>query len=123
MIASKTLAYATWAFSNIYKIAKDYTGKSIDWVASRKRFDVEVTLQGVIMESRMGLTSTEIIGLLDTMSHFGNVQIHITNTGGSDENINRKAENREQSEVHTKPKNSSNGEHDKKDNEDTVHSY
>ena len=28
MNLSRTLAYATWAFSNVIKIAKDYTNKS-----------------------------------------------------------------------------------------------
>ena len=107
MSKSKTIAYVTWAVSNALRIAKDYTNKSIDWVASRKRFDVEITLQGVVMESRTGLTATEIIALLDTMSHFGNVQIHVTNSGENDENINT----RKQSRVDSEPENSSDDTH------------
>ena len=119
MSKSRTIAYATWAVSNALRIAKDYTHKSIDWVASRKRFDVEVTLQGVIMESRSGLTATEIIALLDTMSHFGNVQIHITNSGGQNENINTS----KQSGVHSESEDSSDDTHAEEENKDTIHSY
>ena len=119
MSKSRTIAYLAWAASNVLRIVKDYTHKSIDWVASRKRFDVEVTLQGVIMESKLGLTPTEIISLLDTMSHFGNVQIHITNSGGQDENINTK----EQSGVHSESEDSSDDTHAEEENKDTIFSY
>ena len=119
MSKSRTIAYATWAVSNALRIAKDYTHRSIDWVASRKRFDVEVTLQGVIMESRSGLTATEIIALLDTMSHFGNVQIHITNSGGQNENINTS----KQSGVHSESEDSSDDTHSEEETKDTIHSY
>ena len=88
MSKSSTIAYATWAIGNILKIAKDYTIKSVDWVANRQRFNVEITLEGVIMDSRIGLTAPQIISLLDTMSNFGNLQIHITNSGGPDDKGN-----------------------------------
>ena len=119
MSKSRTIAYATWAVSNALRIAKDYTNKSIDWVASRKRFDVEITLQGVVMESKSGLTATEIIALLDTMSNFGNVQIHVTNSGGQDENINTE----EQSGVHSESKNSSDDTHAEESGKKTIHTY
>ena len=85
MSKSSTIAYATWAIGNILKIAKDYTTKGVDWVANRQRFNVEITLQGVIMDSRRGLTAPQIISLLDTMSNFGNLEIHITNSGEPDD--------------------------------------
>ncbi len=85
MSKSSTIAYATWAIGNIIKIAKDYTVKSVDWVANRQRYNVEITLEGVIMDSRIGLTAPQIISLLDTMSNFGNLQIHITNSGEPDD--------------------------------------
>jgi|TARA_R110000751_G_scaffold25211_2_gene68699 hypothetical protein len=123
MNLSRTLAYATWAFSNVIKIAKDYTNKSIDWVASRRRFNVEITLQGVIMESKSGLTAPEIISLLNTMSNFGNVQIHVTNSGEEDENINRDTRREEQSTVHKESENSSDKAHENGESKDTIHSY
>jgi len=119
MSKSRTIAYATWAVSNALRIAKDYTNKSIDWVASRKRFNVEITLQGVIMESRIGLTATEIITLLDTMSHFGNVQIHVTNSGENDENINTS----KQSGVHSESQDSPDDAHAEDSGEETIHTY
>ena len=85
MSKSSTIAYLTWAIGNILKIAKDYTTKGVDWVANRQRFNVEITLEGVIMDSRRGLTAPQIISLLDTMSNFGNLEIHITNSGESDD--------------------------------------
>ena len=85
MSKSSTIAYLTWAISNVLKIAKDYTTKGVDWVANRQRYNVEITLEGVIMDSRSGLTAPQIISLLDTMSNFGNLQIHITNSGESDD--------------------------------------
>ena len=107
MNLSRTLAYATWAFSNVIKIAKDYTNKSIDWVASRRRFNVE----------------PEIISLLNTMSNFGNVQIHVTNSGEEDENINRDTRREEQSTVHKESENSSDKAHENGESKDTIHSY
>ena len=119
MIKSRTIAYLAWAASNVLRIAKDYTSKSIDWVASRKRFDVEITLQGVIMESKSGLTAPEIISLLDTMSNFGNVRIHVTNSGENNENINT----RKQSGTNTESEDSSDDTHAEEENKDTVFSY
>ena len=119
MSKSKTIAYVTWAVSNALRIAKDYTNKGIDYIASRKRFDVEITLQGVVMESRTGLTATEIIALLDTMSHFGNVQIHVTNSGGQDDNINTK----QQSGVHSEPEDSSDDTYAEENGKETIHTY
>ena len=85
MSKSSTIAYATWAISNVLKIAKEYTTKGVDWVANRQRYNVEITLEGVVMDSRSGLTAPQIISLLDTMSNFGNLQIHITNSGEPDD--------------------------------------
>jgi len=82
---SRTIAYITWAIGNVLKMTKDYTNKGIDWVANRQRYNVEITLQGVVMDSRSGLTAPQIISLLDTMSNFGNLEIHITNSGEPDD--------------------------------------
>ena len=100
-------------------MTKDYTNKGIDWVANRQRFNVEITLQGVVMDSRSGLTAPQIISLLDTMSNFGNVQIHVTNSGGQDENINTE----EQSGVHSKSKDSSDDTHAEESGKETIHTY
>ena len=98
MSKSRTIAYATWAIANILKMAKDFTSKSIDWVADRKRYNVEITLQGVILDSKHGLTAPQIIALLDTMSNFGSIEIHIANSGEHNETDNFRSENAEESE-------------------------
>jgi hypothetical protein len=78
----------TWAIGNILKIIRDYTNKGIDWVANKQRYNVEITLQGAILESRSGLTAPQIISLLDTMSNFGSLEIHITSSGGNNDEGN-----------------------------------
>ena len=75
------------------------------------------------MESKSGLTAPEIISLLNTMSNFGNVQIHVTNSGEEDENINRDTRREEQSTVHKESENSSDKAHENGESKDTIHSY
>ena len=98
MSKSRTIAYVTWAISNVLKIAKDYTIKGVDWVSNRQRYNVEITLEGVIMDSRRGLTAPQIISLLDTMSNFGNLEIHITNSGEPDDKRDVHSESSERSD-------------------------
>ena len=111
MSKSRTIAYVTWALSNVLKMAKDYTIKGVDWVSNRQRYNVEITLEGVIMDSRSGLTAPQIISLMDTMSNFGNLEIHITNSGERNDKGNVHSESTKRSDeghkadqtVHTDP--------------------
>lgn len=96
MSKSRTIAYLTWAIGNILKMTKDITSKGVDWVADRKRYNVEITLQGVIMDSKRGLTSPQIIALLDTMSNFGSIEIHVTNCGEYNETSNNDSKSSEE---------------------------
>ena len=96
MSKSRTIAYLTWAIGNVLKMTKDITSKGVDWVADRIRYNVEITLQGVIMDSKRGLTSPQIIALLDTMSNFGNIEIHVTNCGEYNETSNNGSEGPEE---------------------------
>ena len=83
MSKSRTLAYFTWAISNVLNMTKEYTIKGIDWVSNKKRYDVEITIEGVLMGDKKSLSAPQIIAMLDTMSNFGSLEIHITNQGAN----------------------------------------